>query len=213
MFSSRVSKQAMFSVAVTPLLPAFYVWVSGNTLDPGRIEVVLGWISFGSVSFSSTFWKLEKPSHKTFVFVIWPWSSVPVGNTYTFIWVCWGNFNVWATFKDVRRKSTRMIHTLHLVGSFSHTGLHKVGGILLVPPDLWGTHLGAHKCSGKYHGGYLFQLHSSVLFREWLFIKLTQKSWYQAALPMIQKGWHLELVGKQDVPLESRVGKLCSSGL
>lgn len=132
------------------------------------------WICILLLEKYSAFWNLGKPSHKNFVFDIWPWSSVLVGNTYTFILVCCGNFNVWATFKDVSRKSSRMVHTLHLVGSFIYTRLHRVGGIWLVPSDLWGIQLGAHKCAGKYHEGYLFQLHSSVLFREWLFINLTQ---------------------------------------
>lgn len=31
-----------------------------------------------------------------------------VGNAYVSIWVFWGNFNFWAIFKDVSRKSRMM---------------------------------------------------------------------------------------------------------
>lgn len=57
-------------------------------------------------------------------------------------------------------------------------------------------------------------LHCSVLFREWLFFKLTQKPWYKADPPKIRKSRHLEPVGRQSVVhLESQVGKLSSLGL
>lgn len=146
MFSSRVPRQPCFLYLWPPLLPAFYVRVSGHALGPGRTTVVLGQISFGSVSAS---WKLLKALkaqlHKLCLWYL----TMEQGARRKHICIHLGMLRRLQGLGYIQGCEQE----IHKDGSYSGPSGElcsdrsaQVGGSWLVPAHLWGVQLGSITC-------------------------------------------------------------------